>query len=135
MSHYDALKTHLAPLGYPVWLHWCADITDQYLVVSGPAWDVAQDMPVGGIDAGAASDVRVKAVTGTPEGVEIMLARVRGLLSPNLAPSFVPYAGHAVEVRFLRSEFVDVDRSSTITGTNRHPAFGVDAYRLIVQPA
>ena len=39
------------------------------------------------------------------------------------------------ETRWERSEFVDVDPTVTIAATNKHPALGVDTYRLTSEPA
>ena len=91
-------------------------------------------MPVCGATDALDTDVRIKAVTGTPDGVAIMLNRIRVRMSPQLLPRLVPMTGRAVWLQFVRSEFIDVDQDVIITGTNRHPAVGVDTYRLVSEP-
>ena len=131
-----AVKDALGSLSYPVFVVWAtAPVPAQYVVLGGRGWEAPDDLPVCGTSDTLDTDIRVKAVTGTPEGVLTMLARIRGLLSPQLAETRLPLTGRRVSVRFARSEFVDVDTDQTITGTNRHPAFGVDTYRLTSEPS
>lgn len=135
IAHLKAVKAALEPLAYSTHLVWAAEPPAQYLVLTGRAWDRPEEMPICGATASLETEFRVKAVAGTPEGAGIMLGRVRGVLSPNLAPTAVPMAGRVVTVRFLRSEFLDVDPDTTITDTNRHPGVGVDTYQLYSEPA
>ncbi len=74
-------------------------------------------------------------MAGTPAGVEVMLRRVRGLLSPGRSWVRLTVPDRSAETKFARSEFIGVDDSTTITGTDRHPGVGVDSYRLISEPS
>lgn len=129
-----ALEAVLAPLGYKIHRWTVPTITEQYLVLSSPGYGDAVEDSICGTGDDLDVPLRVTAVAGTPDGAVIMLNRVRALLSPGRDETRVPAEGLDVRVRFTRSEVVDVDRDVTITGTNRHPAYGVDTYRLVSQP-
>lgn len=135
IDHLKAVEQALAGLQYTTSRIWADSPPAQYLVLSGRAWDSAGEAALTEVTDTVDTDLRIKAVTGTPDGVGIMLARVRGVLSPNQAASKIAMAGRSVWVQFVRSEFIDVDTDTTITGTNRHPAYGVDTYRLLSEPA
>ena len=134
-SHLDAVKDKIAPLGYTTHLWTAPEVSGQYLILSSPAWDDALEESVCGLDESLDTEVRIKALAGTPAGVEVMLRRVRGLLSParDWQPLAVP--GRSAQTRFARSEFIGVDTSTKVTGTDRHPGVGVDSYRLVSEPA
>lgn len=134
ISHLKAIQAHLASLSYLTHLIAAPEISGQYLVLGGRTWATPGDVPLCGRSQSLETDWRVTAVAGTPEGVGIMLDRVRGLLSPAVDWTQVPMSGRSVWVRFERSEFLAVDRDSTIVGTNRHPAYGVDTYQLMSEP-
>lgn len=135
IEHLQAISARLASLGYATYLVYAPEVQPQYLVLSGPSWATPDELPLSTTSDDLTTDIRVKAVTGTPEGVGVMLTRIRELLSPRLAETSVPMAGRDFRLRFERSEFLEVDTDLTITGTNRHPAVGVDTYRLVSQPA
>lgn len=105
-----------------------------YFIVSGPAADPGDDRPITPESAAIDTDVRIKAVAGTVSGVYSMLALARADLSPNLAPAPLAVTGRKAETRWERGEFVDVDPTVTIAATNKHPALGVDTYRLTSEP-
>lgn len=134
IEHLQALKASLVPLSYPTHMLWASEVTGQYLVLGSPGWTRPGEMPLCGESDDLDTDIRVTAVTGTPDGVLTMLARVRGLWSPRLAQTRVPMAGRDVRLRFVRSEFVTVDQDVTLANTSRHPGVGVDTYRLVSQP-
>ena len=104
------------------------------LHVQGAGGDGVED-GVCGVGDDLDVDIRVKAVAGTAEGSAIMLRRVRGLLSPDRSWTAVAVDGRAAHIRFVRSEFVGVDRSVKAADTDRHPGVAVDTYRLVSQPA
>lgn len=135
IAHIKAVEALLEPLGYTVH-RWTAPVVSaQYVILSTAAHD--GDLEDGLVDCGEAfaTDLQVKAVAGTPDGVVIMLARIRGVLSPARGEAAVPLDGRHVVTHYVRSEHVPiVDRDVTITGTNRHPAHAVDTYRLVSQP-
>lgn len=133
-DHWDALKTLLAPLGYPTYMVFAPGGDLQYLVLSTPAWDTP-DAHYLGVNSAFDTTLRVKAVAGNPEAVASMLTRVRGVLSPGLSDVAVPVPSRNVRVRYARSEFIDVDLDTVIQGTNKHPAFGVDSYHLFSEPS
>lgn len=129
-DHLRAARTKLNAT-YPVDLFASAPgRTGQWAVLEAPAWAADQDAPIGG-DVGAfATLIRLKAVTGTPEGVDIMLAAARQAL-----PGSLTVTGRVASLTWVRSEFVDLDLDVTIPSTSRHPAFGVDTYLLHSQAA
>lgn len=133
-EHLEAVKAQLASLGYTTWLFWADEVSRQYVVLDGRSWDRPAEMPVAQLTDDLDTEFRVKAVAGTTSGAAIMLNRLRALLSPQLGPTQIPMAGRAVTVVFVRGEFIDVDQSTTIASTGRHPAVGVDTYRLVSQP-
>ena len=75
--------------------------------------------------------VRVMVVHHNPQAVILAHESVRAVLH-NTHPAV---AGRSVTVRLFGSEPVAVDRDMTIATTNRHPAYGVDLYRLTSVPA
>ena len=133
IEHLEAVQARLSGI-QPAEVVWSTrDLP--YFVLSSPALDLSREVPVCSVTETLDVEVRVKAVTGTPAGVFTMLRLAREELSPGLESSPLAVAGRVATVRFVRSEFVDVDESTTITGTNRHPAQGVDTYRIVSHPA
>lgn len=132
-THLEAIKARLTDTA-PTFLVWAVG-ESRYFVLTSPAWDPSREVPVCGATQSLDTEVRVKAVTGTPEGVLTMLDLVRDELSPGLRSTPLVVAGRSATVKFVRSEFVDVDDSTVITGTDRHPAVGVDTYRIVSEPA
>lgn len=128
-AHLDAIRTKLAA-GYPVDL-WKPDPgrVPQFAAIEAPAWASDRAAPICGTSSAFETEIRFKAVAGTPQGVAIMLANARATL-----PGTVTVAGRAVTLAWARSEFIDLDTDVTIPQTNRHPAFGVDSYILTSQP-
>jgi hypothetical protein len=133
VEHLKAIEAALASLGYPTHRIYATKPSSQYLVLGGRAWDGSAEQAMAGPAGDLASDLRVTAVAGTPDGVAIMLRRVRDVLSPGGVWTRIPMAGWRLELRYVRSEFIDVDTSSTSTATGQHPAFGVDTYQLSAQ--
>lgn len=134
-GHLEAIRARLAGLGYLTHLYVAPKVSEQYLILSGPGWG---SDPERAIDMAAAAfevELRVKAVTGTPDGVAIMLDRVRAELSPDGVATRLTVAGRSAWIGYARSEFIDVDRDALIEGTSLHPAFGVDSYTLTSEPA
>ena len=140
LAHLKALEA-LVPDDYQTFRVY-ANLTDDgevpavpYVVLSAPAWSGTDEVAVSDTGEVLDTDVRFTAVAGTPDGVLIILNRLRSVLSPDSGWRDVAVADRVAQVRYIRSEFVSVDRDVTITGTNRHPAVGVDTYRLVSQPA
>lgn len=130
IAHLTAARTKMAA-GYPVDL-FAADPgrTGQWAVLEAPAWASDPEAPIGGDLPAFATPIRLRAVTGTPEGVATMLAQARQALVGALT---VP--GRVVSLTWERSEFIDLDTDTVIPSTNRHPAYGVDTYLLHSQAA
>lgn len=142
-SHLQALAAHLAPLGYPVHLYRAnpqpGDPGDMvppvpYLVLRG-AWDSGDEIPLSDSTTTLDTEVRVTATATTAEGAGVVLDRVRALLSPRSDWTSVPMEGWVVQVKRARAEIEpDVDMDLRLPGSNRHPGFGVDSYRLHSTP-
>lgn len=132
-DHLDAIAARLAPLGYVTHLYAAPEITGQYLILGGRGWD-------DGVEEGLAPTddldtvVPITAVTGTPAGAEKMLRLVRAELSPGRQPTRLAVPGRSAHVMFVRSELIGVDQSVKITGTDRHPGYGVESYRVVSDP-
>lgn len=133
-AHLDAIDARLTATA-PTHLIWATG-AHPYYVLTSPAYSPTDERSVADETDGAIDAlVRVKAVTGTADGVLRMLDLARDELSPNLEATPLTVAGRSATIRFVRSEFVDVDQDVTITGTDRHPFVGVDTYRIVSQPA
>ena len=123
-----------AAKGYRTEQGWSSAITPPYVVLEAPGWDDSDEEGVCGPDGTLDAQFRVKAVNGTDAGARAMLAAIRADLSPLSRWTTLTVAGRSARVKFVRSEFVGVDESVTITNTNRHPSVGVDTYRVVSQP-
>lgn len=75
----------------------------------------------------------VTAVADVPDGVLAVQRRARAALAP-FAEGFPAVSGRRVWLVQFDSRPVDVDRDVTDPLTGRHPAFGVDLYRLVSVP-
>ena len=111
--------------------YWAAENpgAGQYVVLWTPPHSHDEDEALIRGTAFTAS-LRLTAVAGTLDGVQIMLDRIRGLLDTHTAT----VTGRHVLLTWDRSETIDLDRTVTIPTTNRHPAFGVDTYTIHSQP-
>jgi hypothetical protein len=137
LAHLEALEASLEPLGYPVHRIYAPDDALNelpYLILEAAAWGDTIDMPVCGESDSLHDRVRVKAVGTNTDAVMKTLRRVRVLWSPSRSWTTVPMAGRVLQVKFRRSEFVDVDRDVTLPSSNRHPGIGVDTYTIDSQP-
>jgi hypothetical protein len=76
----------------------------------------------------------VTSVAGTTEGVLIVQAAARAALA-SFATGSTAVAGRIVWLTLEDSRAVQVDSAVTITATGKHPAYGVDMYRLRSTPA
>ena len=131
-AHLDAVKARLDPSIAPTFLGWAKG--SRYFVLTSPAWDPSDEVGVCGTTDTLDAEVRVKAATGTYDGVFIMLGLARFELSPNLESTVLEVAGRAATIRFVRSEFVQEDDSTTGTATDAPRFVGVDTYRIVSQP-
>jgi hypothetical protein len=76
----------------------------------------------------------VTSVAGTPEGVLIVQAAARAALA-SFAAGSTAVAGRVVWLTLEDSRAVLIDTDVTVTATGKHPAYGVDMYRLVSTPA
>jgi hypothetical protein len=134
LEHLKAIADYLADLAYTTHLVAAPVVSSQYIVLGGRSWATPEDLPLCGVSQALETDWRLTAVAGLPDGVMIMLARLREQLSPGIRWTRIPMTGRLCWVKFERSEFVAVDRDLTVTNTNRHPAVGVDTYRIMSEP-
>ena len=104
--------------------------TPTFLVLEAPPMGADLDAALCDTRASFTVDIRLRAVGGTPTGVDIILWNAR-----NSIPGTIDVPGRHVTIDWTRSELLDVDPDTTIPGTNRHPAVGVDTYTLTSQPA
>jgi hypothetical protein len=130
-EHVEAISVRT---GYTTFDTFASSPPAQYVVVEGAA-DLTDEVPLAEVLETIDARIRVKAVAGTVAGVRIMLRNIRAEFSPTRVGTPLVVAGRVARLVFVRSEFVDVDQDTTITGTNRHPAFGVDTYRLVSEPS
>lgn len=104
-----------------------------YVVLGVRGWSPSEELPLCGAADYVDEEVRVKAVASSADAVLTVLGRIRDDLSPNGAATVLAAAGRVARIKFVRSEFVDVDTSVTYTdGTN--PTQGVHTYRITSQP-
>jgi hypothetical protein len=73
-------------------------------------------------------------VAGTPDGVLIVQDAARAALA-SFAAGSTAVAGHIVWLTLEDSRAVQIDTDVTVTATGKHPAYGVDMYRLTSTPA
>lgn len=85
----------------------------------------------GDIDA----DVRVTSVGANGDAAMGIRGVTRSLFSPAQEWQPLDVPGRVARLRFLRHEMTAVDRDTTVTGSNTHPVYAVDTYRLVSQPA
>ena len=104
-----------------------------FLVIEAPSWAPDPSMAVDGVPHMIETDVRLRAVAGTPAGVGILLRQARQALGDG-TPCTLIVSGRDVTLTWARAEFIGLDRDATIPDTNRHPAVGVDTYSLTSQP-
>ena len=135
-AHLDALRAALSSVAAGgVHVAYAHDAALPYIVLSSPRWGVSGELPVCGADGALDVEFRVKAVAGTGDGVYAVLAKAQAVLSPGLLGSPLTVPGRFASTKFVRSESVAADTSTTVTSTDRHPVQGVDTYRLHSQPA
>lgn len=136
IEHVEALRAVLEPLGYPVPFVDASGTTEYpYLLVWGafavPGDEVALDDAQTDID----EPFGITSVAATPDAVLVVRRRVKEALTPGGRPGRLAVDGRAVWVRHEDARPVDVDRDVTLPHSTRHPAFGVDMYRLVSTPA
>lgn len=142
-AHLRAVAARLEVLGYPVHLYRANPLAGEdegtvppvpYLVLNG-SWGVGDEIPVCDETETLDTEFRLTATATTAEGAGVVLERARGLLSPRANWTAVPMTDRVVQVKRARAEIVPtVDMDLRLPGSNRHPGFGVDSYRLHSTP-
>jgi len=131
-AHIDAIVTVLAPLGHEV--HF-VDVPDvpayPYILLWSSAGVPGREVPLCDQHTDLDTQLGVTMVAATPLGV----LRLAGLVRPILdgAPLTVP--DRSARLDLVDSRDVQVDRDVTLPQPDRHPAYGVDLYRLRSTPA
>lgn len=131
-AHIDAIMAMLAPLGHAVYF---VDVPDlpamPYILVWSSAGTPGREVPLCDERTDLDTQIGVTSVAATPLGALTLSASVRALLdgSEPVTP------GRSARLDLADSRPVDVDRQVTIPGSDRHPAYGVDLYRLRSTPA
>jgi len=122
----DAIVALAATSGYPAFF---VDVptapTLPYVLVWSSGGNLALERPVSDSHTDTDDLIGVTTVAGTPAGVLIAQAAVRGVL--DLKSPVV--AGRTTVLELVSSQPVQMDRDVTIPGTNRNPAYAVDMYR------
>ena len=105
-----------------------------YLIAWSSAGEAGRDPSIGGACGSMSDMVGVTCVAGTEEGAIILATSVREDLTPGFGPGSITVPGRHVTLTHSQSRPVQVDRDVRITGTNTHPAYGVELFRLDSQP-
>lgn len=136
IAELNAVKDRIESLGVTTFIGWAYNPPARYVVLEPVTWDGLSEIGLCGPDEALDETFRVKGVAGTTvEGALILLGLVRDELSPGRRWSALTVAGRVAEVKHVRMEMATVDESTTATTKDRHPAFGVDTYRLMSQPS
>lgn len=131
-AHIDAVKALLGSLPYAVFY---GDVTGSPTYPYIMLWS-----GTGSLDAAEADGVQddlndllgVTMVAQNPDGVLAVAAKVR----PVLMGARPTVAGRKVHpLRLFSSQPVRPDESVKLPNTDAHPAYGVDQYRLLSEPA
>ena len=133
-AHLNAIRALLPTGSGPIDL-WAPEPnrTPPFYSIEAPSWGSDPRMAVCGVPQQVEVAVRLRAVAGTPDGVEVMLRNARLALG-NGSTIKLTVAGRDADLTWERAEFIGLDPDATIPGTNRHPAVGVDTYTLTSQP-
>lgn len=135
-EHVAAIRSALSVLPYDV--HF-VDVQGEpdypYVLLWTSAGVPSSELPLCDTATDLDDTVGVTGVAESPEAALAVLGKVRGVLSPSGGPEPLVVPSRAAWLRLRDSRTVQADRDVTITGTNRHPFFGVDLYRLVSTPA
>lgn len=127
MALFDDLSALLEPLNYKVY---DTDVPETptlpYVVLWGGDAAPHPEESVASQIGGVRDRLGVTVAAGTPMGCRIAHTRVREVLQPD---GFHLPVGDFI-LKLTDHQAVQVDRDETITGTNRHPAYCVDLFRV-----
>lgn len=136
IAEIEAFRDAVTTAGVPCFIGQVPSTTPMpYASLSAPSWGETDDPTVCRAGDEAAVDVRLLVTDTTESNAHTRLGLLRATLTPGLSPTRLAVAGRYVTVEWVRSEFVGTDRDVTVPGTNKHPGFGVDTYRVVSQPA
>ena len=132
-AHLEAIRTAINA-ACPVDL-WAPDPEriPPWMSIEAPSWAPDPDECMCGTPHQMEAAIRVRAIAGTPDGVEVLLRNARVALG-NGRRRDLTVSGRDASIRWERGEFIGLDPDATIPGTNRHPAVGVDTYTLTSRP-
>ena len=132
-AHIDAISA-LVP--YPTYF---VDVpsspTYPYVLLWSSAGAPGREFVLAGVNEDIDEPIGVTAVAATPSGVLTMQKAIRAVLNPGGALLGLVVPGRAASIRLYDSRPIDVDREVSIPSSNRHPALGVDMYRITSTPA
>lgn len=130
-AHIDAVKSLLAGGGVTAyWVDVAVSPVYPYALLWGPSWGDSAETTLGGCDTDMDRSLMVTCVAANPDVLLTFVDRVKSIMDG----SSPLVAGRSTDLRYVRSETTDVDRTVTIPPTNRHPAFAVEAYRYRSTP-
>lgn len=104
-----------------------------YYLLWAPGGAPGQERPLSSELDDISAALGVTSVAATPAGVLTVQAAGRALIAPRGFGELTT-ASWRVWLQLFDSRPVDVDRQETVPGTDLHPAFGVDLYRLTATP-
>jgi hypothetical protein len=107
-----------------------------YVVLQAPSLDHHDDESLSGPSEGEAGGTfTVTCVHVNTDGARWVADRVRGVLSPSLAPTLIPADSHLETLWAGPLGPVVVDRDVRLPNTNQHPGVAIEEYELSSQPA
>lgn len=134
-AHIAAIKA-LIPSAYTVYF---VDVpsapTYPYVLLWTSAGSPGLEVSACGTNLDIDAVVGVTHVATNPDAALIVTSKVRAALQPNGRILPLTVAGRAAWLKFYDAQNVQVDRDVTLPGTNSHPAYAVDMYRLTSTPA
>lgn len=135
-QHLVALRTKIidAALVSKVWIVDVQDLPQYPYVLLSPSQRPGAGQVLCGTDVSSIFDVLLTSVADHPTDAIDLADAVKRLLAPEASPSRLTLPGRHVEVQWLRTEVVDVDRVVDLPGTNSHPAYRKDSYRIYSTP-
>lgn len=134
IDHLKVIRSLIEARGFTVHIM-SADgpITYPYVLIS-PGYGRPGERPLSERLDSIDHDLQVRSVGGSATSMLGMLGAVRQILSPDKGWRRLDVPGRKAQVKFIRHEMSEQDRDVVITGSKRHPHFGVDVFRLVSTP-
>lgn len=135
-AHLNAIREVLElVLDVPAFLIDATGVTEARYVIVSPGYRRVGETGLDAATGALNTEVRVTSVADTADGCLIIVENARRRLSPNMGWGLLPVDGRGAETRWERLEVpAQADRDITLPGTNRHPVYQVDTYRLVSEP-